>query len=82
MTKSEILKVIRAHCIDCCCDQPNEVKNCGCVNCNLYPFRFGKDPNPRVLSPEEKARRAEIMMANIKKRQILKAEGGAEDDIR
>ena len=30
MTKGEILRAIRAHCLDCCCDQPAEVKMCGC----------------------------------------------------
>jgi hypothetical protein len=50
MTKSELLKVIRAHCLDCCCDQPSEVTRCGCPSCKLYPYRFGKDPTPRVLS--------------------------------
>ena len=68
MTKSEILKVIKAHCLDCCCGQRDEVINCLCTDCNLHPLRFGKDPNPRVLSPEERERRAKIMMANIEKR--------------
>lgn len=68
MTKTEILKVIRAHCLDCCWDQPSEVANCGCTTCNLYALRFGKDPNPRVLSPEEKERRANLLRATVKKR--------------
>ena len=53
MTKAEILKAIRAHCLDCMCDQANEVKLCPVTKCNLYTLRFGKDPSPRVLSPKE-----------------------------
>ena len=53
MTKSELLKVIRAHCLDCCCGEVGEVKQCGCPNCNLYPYRFGKDPTKKELSPAQ-----------------------------
>lgn len=70
MTKTEILKIIRAHCLDCCYDQQAEVAACGCGDsCKLFPLRFGKDPSPRVLSPEEKARRVATLMANVKKRE-------------
>lgn len=53
MTKTELLKTIRAHCLDCCCGQPYEVKRCGCPKCSLYSLRFGKDPSKRVLSPAQ-----------------------------
>ena len=53
MTKAEILKAIRARCLDCCCDQPEEVKLCAAQNCALWPLRFGRDPSPRVLTPKE-----------------------------
>ena len=69
MTKTEILKVIKQHCLDCCCDQMGEVINCSCSDsCKLWPLRLGKDPNPRVLSDGEKARRAELMRAIVEKR--------------
>ena len=58
MTKTELLKTIRAHCIDCCCGQPYEVEHCGCPSCNLYKLRFGKDPTKRELTPEQKAQLA------------------------
>ena len=45
-TKSAILKVIRRKCIDCCCDQLSEVKICHLQTCDLWPYRFGKDPLP------------------------------------
>ena len=67
MTKTELLKVIRKHCLDCCYDSATEVELCGCTNCALFLLRFGKDPSPRVLSPEEKAKRAALLMANVEK---------------
>ena len=39
------VKAIRAKCLDCCCGSFAEVKACPCVNCSLYPFRLGKNPN-------------------------------------
>jgi hypothetical protein len=45
-TKAEILKAIRAKCLDCSCYQPNEVRICHLVKCALHPFRMGADPNP------------------------------------
>lgn len=68
MTKTEILKAIRAHCLDCCYDNVNEVKMCTCEKCALHSLRFGKDPTKRVLSPEEKARRAELMRTVVENR--------------
>ena len=38
------MKAIRNHCLDCCCGQPKEVRLCPDKNCNLYPYRMGKDP--------------------------------------
>lgn len=45
-TKAEVLKSIRAKCLDCSCYQDNEIKFCPITQCALFPFRFGKDPNP------------------------------------
>ena len=45
-TKAEILKTIRAKCLDCSRHQPQEVKFCPVQTCDLFPFRFGKDPSP------------------------------------
>ncbi len=44
-TKNNILKEIRKHCLGCCCGSTKEVELCS-VNCQLKPFRFGKDPSP------------------------------------
>ena len=45
-TKTIILKAIRHKCIDCCVGQLNEVRLCAAVTCDLWPYRFGVDPNP------------------------------------
>jgi hypothetical protein len=39
------LKAIRAKCLDCSGDRPKEVTLCPVTDCELYPFRFGKNPN-------------------------------------
>lgn len=36
------LKAIRTKCLDCCLEQPNEVRLCGATACPIYPLRFGK----------------------------------------
>ncbi len=38
------LKAIRAKCIDCCCGDRKEVRECSIKNCPLYPYRMGKRP--------------------------------------
>ena len=50
------LKAIRAKCLDCCFDQPSEVKLCPVSGCPLYPFRFGKNPfrAKRELTDDQK----------------------------
>lgn len=45
-TKSDILKSIRRKCVDCSGGQIAEVKLCTVQKCDLWPFRFGMDPNP------------------------------------
>ena len=75
MTKKELLKTIRAHCLDCCCGSYDEVEHCGCPTCNLYPLRFGKDPTPKVLSPAQLEKLEKMCMAKTKKSQESNAEG-------
>ena len=79
MTKTEVLKIIREHCLDCCCGSYEEVKHCGCPNCNLYPLRFGKDPTRKVLTPEEKEKRLRNLGTVAKKSQVLNATGVSAD---
>ncbi len=53
MTKNDLLKLIRAKCLDCCCDQPKEVALCPIERCPLYRVRLGKDPDTRKLTDAE-----------------------------
>lgn len=50
-TKQTILKAIREHCLECCGGSTNAVRHCtvklpALQHCKLYPYRFGKDPDP------------------------------------
>jgi len=44
------LKAIRAKCLDCCCGQMKEVKECTITRCALWPYRMGRRPTPKPLS--------------------------------
>jgi hypothetical protein len=50
------LEAIRARCLDCCCDQPSEVRKCVAIDCPSWPFRVGTNPfrAKRSLSDEQK----------------------------
>ncbi len=43
------IKAIRAKCLECSGGQPSEVRNCTIVDCPLYPYRFGKNPNRKGI---------------------------------
>jgi hypothetical protein len=45
-TKASVLQSIRRKCLDCSCYQPSEVQLCPVTTCALWPFRFGRDPQP------------------------------------
>ena len=45
-TKADILAAIRRKCLECCCQQPSEVRACHITTCELWQFRFGNDPAP------------------------------------
>jgi hypothetical protein len=38
------LKALRLRCLDCCADQPSEVRRCTAVACPSWPFRMGSNP--------------------------------------
>jgi hypothetical protein len=38
------LKALRLRCLDCCADQPSEVRLCTAVGCANWPFRLGTNP--------------------------------------
>lgn len=50
------LQAIKAHCLDCRFGIRKEVAACEDEDCNLYPFRLGKNPfrAKRELTEEEK----------------------------
>ena len=47
------IKAIRAYCLGCCYGSSEEVKQCTIEDCELYPFRFGKNPYHTVKRTEE-----------------------------
>lgn len=48
------LKAIRMKCLDCSCYELKEIRECIIVNCPLYIYRDGKNPNlKRDLTPEK-----------------------------
>jgi len=49
------LRAIRLKCMDCCCEQAKEVRQCQCTACAIWPFRMGRNPfRTRELSDEQK----------------------------
>ena len=50
------VKAIRAKCLDCCCGQANEVRECPITDCPLYAFRFGKNPYRKKVELTEEQR--------------------------
>ena len=53
-TKRELLHIIKAKCLDCSCYQLEEVRQCTDKNCELYPYRLGKDPFKKQKEITEK----------------------------
>lgn len=58
-----VLKAVKNHCLECSGYQREEVKECPRIHCNLYPFRFGKNPyrKKRQMSEEQKQAMKERM---------------------
>ena len=50
------IKAIRAKCLDCCCQQPGEVRKCLVETCALYPYRMGHRPTAALPAVPEKIR--------------------------
>lgn len=44
MAKRTPIKAIRAKCIDCCCGQRQEVRECSVTKCPLWEYRMGHRP--------------------------------------
>jgi len=43
------LRAIRANCLECSGDNMAEVKRCEIIDCPLWPFRMGHNPNRKGL---------------------------------
>ena len=43
------LKAIRAKCLDCVAEQPQEVRLCPSEKCPLWPYRMGHNPNRKGI---------------------------------
>jgi len=39
------MKAIRQKCLNCSCYSSSEVEKCPIIDCSLYPFRSGHNPN-------------------------------------
>ena len=60
------VKAIRAYCLGCCWGSAEEVKLCPATDCELYPFRFGKNPfSTRTWTDEQR-------QANIERLRIAR----------
>lgn len=46
-------KAIRAFCLDCI-STSQLVRDCPATKCQLYPFRFGKNPFRKPISEEQR----------------------------
>ena len=54
------IKAIKAKCLDCCCGQREEVRECPAKECPLWQFRLGKNPNrARNMTDEQRKAAAE-----------------------
>ena len=47
------MTAIKNKCLDCCCGQTSEIRECTLVKCPLHPFRLGKDPFRNQSEAEE-----------------------------
>ena len=63
------LKAIRLKCLDCVCNNPNEVKLCPCEDCPLFPYRLGTNPfiQKREYTEEQRQQARERLKQNLAK---------------
>ena len=51
------LKALRLRCLDCCAEQPSEVRRCTAVGCPSWPFRMGNAPWRNPMSEDQREAR-------------------------
>lgn len=61
------IKAVRAKCLDCCCDNANEVKYCPSEQCALWQYRMGHNPYKakREWTGDQRAAQRERFMKNV-----------------
>ena len=47
MTGKSLRAAVNARCLDCCCWQRTEVRDCPAENCPLYPYRPYQDKSSK-----------------------------------
>ena len=64
------IRAIRLKCLDCCCDNPNEVAACPIKDCSLHIYRFGTNPaiKKKEYTEEERRQMRERLAANLAKK--------------
>ncbi|MBK8210396.1 MAG: hypothetical protein IPK78_10930 [Rhodospirillales bacterium] len=55
------LKALRLRCLDCCADQPSEVRLCTAVRCANWPFRLGTNPWRKEPTDAQRERARSLM---------------------
>lgn len=69
------LNAIKSKCLDCCCGQSAEVKNCKIESCPIWPFRMGKSGRTRSMTDEQKQAAAErLKSARLAKKSLINNE--------
>ena len=53
MARLTPIKAIRAKCLECCCGQVKEVRECVIKRCALFPYRMGHRPKDEEIPVEE-----------------------------
>lgn len=53
-------KAIRLKCIDCCCGNMAEVRNCPATNCPLWRYRMGHEENDDLKPKKTSSKNTEI----------------------
>ena len=43
------IKAIRKKCLDCTCGSVKEIRKCSIIECDLYPYRFGRRPTKAIV---------------------------------
>lgn len=47
------IKAIREKCMDCSVFQPKEIRTCHIIDCALFLFRMGKNPNRKGIGKKK-----------------------------